>query len=87
MATSEVIIQGGVTKVSENYYRYDFSNTSGYQTLFFTSSTVPKIGDKIVNNALVEATLPIINQDHSRWETRDYESWPDDVDTKYYKKT
>ena len=82
MATSEVIIQGGVTKVSENYYRYDYNSVAGWQTVFFTSALTPRIGDTIVNNVLVRPDVPPINQDKRMWTTPEYESWPDAVQTK-----
>lgn len=85
MATSEVVIQGGTTKLGDMYYRYDWSDTVGHHVLLFTSATVPKIGDKIVDNVLVLADLPISNQDHSKWLPADFDEWPDDAQGSFRK--
>lgn len=71
-------IEGGcVQNALTGVWTYYYEDTAGFHEVSFTASRRPKIGDTIQNGILVDAVLPQSNQDKSKWQTVDYQEWPD----------
>lgn len=74
---SKVLIQGGSSYNGvTGLWTYRYADVDGLHEITFTASRAPRIGDTIVDGALVDAVLPQSNQDKSRWETPPSDVWP-----------
>lgn len=78
MSDTVIEIEGGVISYPNNLYEYRYSTVDGYFSVQFTSTTRPKIGDKIVNGVCVPLEGYEINQDHSRWIPTPQPTWPEE---------
>ena len=71
-------IEGGVISLGNNLYEYRYGTVDGYFRVTFTSTTRPKIGDKIVNGVNEPLVGYESNQDKSRWIKTPPDVWPED---------
>lgn len=71
-----ILIQGGCTFIGEGIWEYRYADVTGFHGVRFTSLTTPKIGDSIVDGALVVLTEPMINQDKRMWDKLPDDAWP-----------
>lgn len=77
MAQSSIEIEGGVISHGANVYEYRYGTVDGFFSITFTSTTRPKIGDKIVDGINVPLEGYEINQDKSRWIKTPPDVWPE----------
>lgn len=70
------LIQGGCTFLGENIWEYRYTDVEGFHSLQFLSLVTPKIGDSIVDGALVVNTEIISNQDKRMWDKLPEDTWP-----------
>jgi hypothetical protein len=72
-------IDNGTTKIGDINYYYDYTDNEGEHRVFFTSETVPKLGDSIntETGTLLPLTGFIINNDPGFQAKRKVEDvWP-----------
>lgn len=69
-------IEAGCLYIDHQTWKYSWQDHSGMYIVVFTSEFIPAIGDKVINNVLVKADLPISNQDHSKWIQSEDQTWP-----------
>lgn len=74
-----ISIEGGCTQVSLTGWRYDYTDSTGIYSVFFTApqGVRPKIGDSIDGGVLVILTEEKSNQDKSKWIKHPAETWPE----------
>lgn len=73
-----IVIQGGTYQnLQTGVWIYPYTDNAGEHFVTFTAHRTPRIGDTIVNGVLVDAVLPISNQDKSKWLPKQEGEWPE----------
>lgn len=71
-----ISIEGGCVQLGDTLWEYRWGDVDGEHRVQFSSVGKPKIGDKIVDGALVPLIGYKINGDTSRWQEQRDEEWP-----------